>query len=360
MINRRDLLIRSAIFSAGWVGALSFPVIKNLTIPTQSSTPKAGLLDELKKIVLEYSGIQSLDKIPHADLIKIENLLINKFNQEDLLELESIEERLLYLIKEDFLSDKTTQIEGWVLSNTEFELLAYKKLIHIKTGVGFIKVRKSSYETAKYSDFLSIKAWGPKNTCVGDPFNQQLDGHSSNWFSVTGYVGPLEIYFGERRVKATFKSATATTKIDGELFDELTRKVGKHDIIMYNPVDNVKQKVGEFIIASTEGRAKTVSGHDSKTFGEIISWGPKSTKKLTAFNIQKDGSSVFWIKTSCPPIDTKVFFDGFELPVEIRNGLITAKLKDLSSMKSIGKKQIVLSSGSGSEEVLVGQFEIKE
>ncbi len=150
------------------------------------------------------------------------------------------------------------------------------------------------------------------------------------------------------------------TKIDGMMFDELTKEVAEYDVFMYDPHRNIKQKLGVFAVKSTEGQTATTTGQTSKAFGEIVGWGPKRTRRLTAFNVQKDGASSIGIEIPCSPADTRVLFGGVELSAKVRNGGITAKLDDLSLLQQIGSKELVLDSKSAGERILVGQFEIME
>jgi hypothetical protein len=319
-----------------------------------------NLLDELREFALQLEGIQSLESIPDAEPTQIENKLLEKIKQKELLELGEVAERLFYLVKQDFQHNRTVLVEGWILSETEFELLTYKKTRHIETGIDYVLSEdKSSFTSAKYGEFINVKAWGPKETCVGTPFNQQADGHSSNWFSVSGYSGPMDIYFSGKKIKTTFKGPVATTRIDGELFKELTALQGEHEVVMYNPIDNIKQKIGKFVVVSREGTVLTKSGDRSKYFGEIVSWGPKSTKRLTPFNIQKDGSSALWIKTECPPADVVVILGGVKLSTTVKRNIIAARVENLGILKNTGSVEIVLSSKSANEEILVGRFDIK-
>jgi len=365
VLCRRDLIVGSIAFTAGWVGSSLLP---NINPPNEVShkskyvdvPSKSNFVEELRVYALEYRGIKSLEKIPDGDLVKIEEALLNKLDQIETLEVLGLEEKLSFIIEQDFISEQTSVLEGWVFSETELQLLTYKKGLHKELGIAFKKNdTEGSFETAKSSEFLSVKAWGPKKTCVGVPFNQQLDGHSSNWFSIVGYSGPLEVYFGGKKVKTTFKGPVATTRIEGGFFDDLTAHEGEHDIVMFNPADNVKQKIGVFKIASKNGSSVTQAGSNSKAFGKIVSWGPKKTKKLTAFNIQKDGSSALWIKTECPSLDVKVILGGVELPTAIKRDIVTARVDDLSILKSSGPAEVILSSKSADEQVSVGTFHIK-
>ena len=360
MIGRREFLLGTIAFSAGWLGATALPYI-NDSASRPPSQRIVFLPEQLQHLALNLKGLGSLDKIPPGNSDRLEDELLRRINQDELSDVANLDRRILRLIEQDFLNRRTVFIEDWMFADTEVKLLSYKKQLHAKTGRAYVaKSEKTSFDTARTATFLKIKKWGPKETCIGAPFNKQAGGHSANWFEIEDYSGPLNIYFGQHKIKTRFRGLAATTRIDGKLFDELTKEVAEHDVFMYNPHRNIKQKVGVFVVKSTEGRTTTTTGQTSKVFGEIVRWGPRRTRRLTAFNVQKDGASSIGISTSCSPADTRVLFGGVELSAEVRNGGIIAKLDDLSLLKQIGSKELVLDSKSADERILVGQFEITE
>ena len=350
-MNRRQLFKRSLYFLTGWVGAKYSPYLMG-----SISKEDIPFIEKLKLLLKSYKGFGSVEissETGIAEVIKnLNNLSIANESYDN------VGNAIGNLIREDYINFNTSELDGWILSKTEIDLLAYRSYLYPRKNKQKNK-QKKSYINSINKDFIKITKWGPKKTCVGKPFNQQLDGHSSNWFSVDGYVGVLHVYFGENRIKSTFKGGIVTTRIDGEEFLELTRQNSHHKIFFYNPVDNIKQYIGDFIVESKKCCSVNIDGNKSKVFGKIESWGPKSTKKLMAFNIQKDGTSAIWIKTLCAPINSVIYIDNIEIATTVHQNIVIGKINGLAMLKDRKQMEVFIVNKYKLEKVKVGNFYVK-
>jgi hypothetical protein len=354
-MNRRTFIGRFTTFIAGFgIGAI-YPHLDRLIATKLDQNEEFYLdisfLDRLNIMLKSYIGVGVIEPLEVKKIIGIEDIL-----KEDAIGNQrtgAIKKIVSDMIRDDYKFENTVVIDGWILSRKEASILMYRQSLYGNLSETTIK---RSYENAPENNFASVLSWGPKSTCVNRSFNQQSNGHSSNWFSIDGHSGALQIYFDNTWVPATFYANTITTNIDGDLFKTLTSKASKHKVYIYDPVQHVKKYVGDFVVNSR----KNTQGM-SNAFGEVESWGPRSTKILTPFNIQKDGRSAFWIKVLCAPKDTVVVLNGFKIPTTVSSNLVIGYIEGLDALKEAKSLELILTKSSdNSKFIKVGEFTIEK
>lgn len=260
--------------------------------------------EELIKFIKEYAanlrGI-SLD-IKNQDSILSENdILVKIFSRyESLIEDEKIDlsEYTKILIENDFKNNETKVIDGWIISDLEYQFIQLHLALSKNPSFKPIEDKKN-FANAELKNFMKVHEWGPKNTCVNQSFNEQSDGHSSNWIQIEPYPGLLELYIGGRAIKITKGVDVITTKIEGELFESLTKEESSHEVVLYDKSKNIKQIIGSFDVLSKSNYSDSsvVNNIDDNS---IEDWGPK---EIDLKNIKDTESVIFWFKSRCAPPD---------------------------------------------------------
>lgn len=223
------------------------------------------------------------------------------------------------IIRGEFLSNKVVEIDGWIITEFEKDMALYALLVKRERGISTTEA-EATFETAKFSDVVNVKNWGPKSTCVGMGFNQQSDGHSSHWFAIDSYNGRLTIYIGNKAVPTTKGTDVLTTKNEGQLLDEIISTPRQLDVVVYDAARNIKQKIGIFDILDRSSPVINSNGKELQYFGKVEGWGPKA---LSLTQLTGDKKTPLWIKSRCAPRDTVIYIGETPLVTTVSSTLIT-------------------------------------
>lgn len=262
------------------------------------------------------------------------------------------------VIEDDHAQGRTQEIDGWVLAETELDLLVYSASLHQLAGTT-TRMEAVTGATAAVQEFVAVKAWGPQRACAGSGFNVQSDGHSSIWMQVSDDApAGLVVLVGGREVRTTQASGLLTTRFDPPDIERDFGEPGKVLLELFHPGRGIKQAIGEFTVAAGGAFATTTSGKTSTTFREVEGWGPTKTRPGEAFNPQPSGDSALWIKTSCAPPDTRVRFGTQMLETQVGPETVSARLRGVQAIAKEGRVPVHLVHASTGEEVLVGEFTV--
>jgi hypothetical protein len=255
---------------------------------------------------------------------------------------------LQHAIEAEFAVQSVSNADGWILSKLEWDLIRYAWQLQHREGASIIE-EDEGFESAKFAEFLKVKNWGPRSACVGMPFNRQIDGHSSHWFSTDHYNGALTVYVGGRALTTTKSPRTLTTALSEAVLTELTSRPGSLDVVIYDPSRNLKQKIGQFEIIAQPERSTTVDGRESRNFGKIVGWGPKV--------VSLSRPAPIWIKIDCAPSGAKIRIRSTLLETVISPKLVTGLVSAVDG--GVGSARIELVSSDSGEVIPVGAVELQ-
>jgi hypothetical protein len=272
----------------------------------------------------------------------------------------SLNEQIEKSIEDDFINDNISSINGWQLSQTECLIAA--SYVSFK---GYVKPKNTApvqnFKNAKIENFIEIKNWGPQKTLQNEIFNKQSDGHAGIWFATDNPLPNLKVVI-DGRIEATFINERSITsgihnKEDLTLF---LNNIGKHEIALYDPINQRKQIVGYFEVLPIPKKLIYADGTVSKVFCPIESWGPQVAKKNQAFNVQPNGNAAIWIKTQCAPRTAKVKVNGLTIKTTVQAGAVTASVQ-VSKLKPIENTfHIELFDIQSKESIAIGKIKIED
>lgn len=261
-------------------------------------------------------------------------------------------ERISLLIREDFASDRTVEISGWRLSQTECELSALSASL-----AGLTEPVPVGRKTPETGHFLDVTDWGPRETRQGIPFNQQPDGHCGLWFKAKNAPAGTIVIFGNKHLPAQIYPDSFTSGIRGKFMQEVLSAPGDYPVQIYDKVRQVVQPLGTFSV-----RKPLVSSSDASEFDfascKVRSWGPTHSDYGKRFNPQPNGASAFWVRTDCSFRDAEMLLDGQALETTVHDGLITAVVANGEGLSRSGHELALRFPGSG-HVMPVGVFTIE-
>lgn len=320
--------------------------------------PEAGAINDrseiLREAALGLNGI-GLENSPSGQLITLEESLLAR----DWSSVKSSADFYAWIektIRNEFLEQKTVNLNGWIVSEFERDMIVYAFLVQSKEGMS-IKDDAGSFDSAKIVDFLSVKDWGPKSTCVGMSFNPQSDGHSGHWFSIDSYNGRLAIYIGGVGIPTTKGVNVITTKVEGTDLARITGAAGSFEVMAYDPARNIKQRIGMFEVFSQPPRAINTEGKKSNFFGEVSEWGPKRMTVNQFIGAQK---MPIWIQTRCAPVSTVINLGKLPLKTVVGPSLVSGTFDVTVTELKAGRFDLTLIDRKSGESVLVGELEITD
>ena len=116
-------------------------------------------------------------------------------------------------IKGEFALQKTVRLDGWIVSEFERDMILYALLLQRKEGIS-VRGEAGGFQSARLANFIEVKNWGPRSSCVGMSFNPQSDGHSSHWFTTGPHDGRLIVHLGNIPIPTTRGLNVITTKVE--------------------------------------------------------------------------------------------------------------------------------------------------
>lgn len=109
------------------------------------------------------------------------------------------------------------------------------------------------------------------------------------------------------------------------------------------------------------GSDSLLVGYVPGTLCKIDNWGPRSTPAGKPFNIQSDGSSALWLRTTGAPSDAVVILGRVRLRTTVSDATVTADLVPQVSdsiLSSVGEHSVYLVSAGTRVFQRVGEFEV--
>ena len=351
---------RRALLKTG-VGAAAVPILPGCAEPPQfdpTAFDPAGRAAEIDAVALALQGFADGPHLEDADPGAIQARLIERLDRHRYMQLATTA-AIRAAIEEDFRGGRVVEVDGWLLSETEYALMKYAAHLHRLAGSSS-ESPPVPFSIAEVAEIVAVRGWGPQSTCVGRGFNEQADGHSSIWVGFEGQApAGLYIMIGDQSVITAKGAGVLTSRIDGDLLHAMLAEEGEYDISLYDPFQGTRQTIGQFKVVGTREAAKTEDGRDSTVFKPVASWGPTRTARSTPFNAQPNGDSAFWINTPCAPNDTVVTLGDTPLATTVTQGSITARLANATVLDQAGRLPLRLTHAATGESVLVGEFEIQ-
>jgi len=210
---------------------------------------------------------------------------------------------------------KTSVLNQLVLSQTEADLIL------IATLYAPAAKNVTTTDNAK-NEFAVNPKFGPRNTVVGQVFNEQPDGHGGIWV-VTDKALPAttKIEFAGQAIKTTWRSNVVTGAVYGDLLNKVISTTGEFEVALLNTETGGRQVIGSMEIQKRPPPAITEDGEDSTVFCEIgrVQMG------------QLDDKSILSIKTRCAPRGARILIGDSSIETKFNHSAITADLTDIVS-----------------------------
>ncbi|GAB4185015.1 MAG: hypothetical protein Tsb002_08410 [Wenzhouxiangellaceae bacterium] len=255
-------------------------------------------------------------------------------------------QRLQQAVREDFASDKVMLVNGWQLSHTEAALAVIRLRM---TGLPQDQPQNADPSEAHIA---AITKWGPQETTVGQPANEQSGGYSALWFDVEDAPRWAQLAISGVRLQTFHRGKLLVAHIEGQLQDKLLAEPGEHRVTLHDDMANTWQQVGVF---------KVLPAPVEKLTGDlcpVTNWGPRETTVGVPANPQPGNKSGLWIDTACSPKRVQVRFGDQLLPGHF-NGHAVTTLIDLEYLQNPGQVELALVNAETGDELVFGEFVIK-
>ena len=355
-MSRRHFLQGSLAVSSGFL----ISPVHTIALGDESLDP---LVEAIRQFVQKHSlpaaiGKQYL-KNTQQSLINTDTLLHSlaatlKLTRSDFSAV-PIPDLLAERISQDFKEDRLCNIDGWLLALTECRLAGLKALLADEARE--VAKKASTFADWPIRRVAQIKAWGPKQTNLGEAFNPQSSGASALWIDTAWLNEGLQVALGGVLLHTTIgPTGTISADLAPDNAPEIINKQGSYPVYLLDTQNQAKQLLGDFLVKP--------GSEQGLEFG-IIDWGPKLIKKGQGFNRQPDGSSAWWFKFQgqlSPATACHIKLDSLALPTTINPdaSIISARLdnqKALQMTDSQGTYTISLECAGHSD--LIGQFIIE-
>lgn len=254
-------------------------------------------------------------------------------------------------VTRDFEQERLFVHEGWQLSETEARLAA----LHVALlGPDASEANDAAFESAPQGSLVEVERFTPQAMQAGGTLEGSGVPEGVIWFGTAGIPAPrMRLVIKGRQLTINTTERGFSSRLPQALIDELGSNPGEHELWLYDPVENRRQKLGALTV---RGSAEKQDG-----FCAVDRWGPESTQAGETFNTQPDGASAFWIRVGCFPESTVVMFDGVEVPTTLRpgDGLITTHITDHSIYADPGEYPVELVDKATGARQPVGTFVVR-
>lgn len=254
-------------------------------------------------------------------------------------------------VTRDFEQERLFVHEGWQLSRTEARLAA----LHVALlGPDASEANDPAFESAPEGSLVDVERFTPEAMQAGETLEGSGVPEGVIWFGTAGVPAPrMRMVIRGRQLTINTTERGFSSRLPQALIEELGNNPGEHELWLYDPVENRRQKLG----------ALTVRGDVQKQDGfcAVDRWGPESTQAGETFNTQPDGASAFWIRIDCFPESTVVTLDGVEVPTTLRpgDGLITTHITDHTIYAEPGEYKVELLDRDTGNSRTVGNFVVR-
>lgn len=250
-------------------------------------------------------------------------------------------------IRDDFDAQRVIDVKGWQLSHSE--VLAATVRWHL-VGAAADQLEQP---VAREVKIATITNWGPRQTRVGEPANEQSGGYSALWFDSENIPRWAEIAIAGVRLDTYHRGRVVTVDIKGPLQNKLLSQPGEHAITLHDDMANTWQQIGIFKVLPKLADVEKVTGD----LCQVTRWGPQQTTLGEVPNAQPDGSMGLWIDTPCAPHGVKVRF-GDTLVKAYFNGHAVTALIPAHLLQVAGDIPLSLIDENGQDEMAFGRFSI--
>jgi len=230
----------------------------------------------------------------------------------------SFQQQLDGLIRKDFVDGHVINVEGWLLSKTECQVVALAALLQ-----GYRVAKLPEKTQAKIGQIVEVEDWGPKSTVQGENFNEQPDGHSGLWVKADGASASVVVVFADKNQATQIYPDLITSGIRGQFMHEVINTPGEYSVALHDKSRRLIQPIGYFQVVEPGLPAHNMEVADLETC-KVEEWGPNHAKAGKRFNPQPGGESAFWVKTNCALDGSTLILDGVTLETFASKNLLTA------------------------------------
>lgn len=270
---------------------------------------------------------------------------------DDAISADEVAERLGATVEADFARGRIFEHESWWLSETEARLAA----LHVELlGSQASEVESPGFGNAPEADIVSLSDFNPKQVEQGEPINHPGLPENVLWFATAQSPPPrFVVYLADKRLTTTASENGFSVRVPDTLRYELFETPGEHEIWLYDPVVNRRQRLGALTVRAPSS--------ESAEFCPVTNWGPRKTRSGQPFNEQPDGASAFWLRIECFPKSTVVLLEETEVPTTLRpgNGLITTHIEDHALYREPGEYTVALKNTATGQTKRVGTFVVE-
>ncbi|MBS3744814.1 MAG: hypothetical protein KGY48_10725 [Wenzhouxiangellaceae bacterium] len=259
-----------------------------------------------------------------------------------------VTESLAERVESEFANDHIFIHEDWWLAETEARLAA----LHVTLlGADASESSAPRFEDAPEAELVSLQRYNPGSVEQGEPLSHPGLPENVIWFATAAAPPPrFRVHIDGTSLTINARSSGFSVQVPDALRYRLFESPGSHEIWLYDPVVDRRQRLGELRVV------EAASERDG--FCEVAAWGPQQTQAGATFNEQPDGASAFWIRIECFPESTVVTLDGTEIDTTLRpaDGLITTHILDHSLYREPGQYPVALKDARTGESIEVGKF----
>ena len=288
---------------------------------------------------------------PQID-VEQELLMSLGLEAEQLVLHEDFVERLGEQIEADLEEGRIFEYGHWWLAETEARLAA----LHVAAlGPQASEVEAPEFATAPEGRIVRLGSFRPQSVRQGEPITYSGLPDGVIWFGTAAATPPrLRVVIAGRELRISPGANGFSVRIPDALREQLDAAPGEHEIWLYDPIANRRQRLGAFTVR--EGAP------DEAGFCTVERWGPQETRAGQVFNEQPDGAAAFWIRVGCFPPETVVVLNDVELPTTLHpdDGLITTHIADPTLYDTPGSYTLQLLDRDSGATQPVGAFTVHE
>jgi len=264
----------------------------------------------------------------------------------------NFQQQLEVLIRKDFADDRVINVEGWLLSETECQVVGLAASLQ-----GYREAEIPEKTQPKIGQIAEIEDWGPKSTVRGEKFNEQPDGHSGLWVKADGVSVSVLVVFADKNQATQVYSDLITSGLRGQYMHDVINTPGEYSVALYDRSKQLVQPIGQFRVVESGLPAHNMGVADLDNC-LVKEWGPNHAKAGEAFNPQPGGESAFWVKTNCALDGSTLILDGVHLETAVRMNLLTA-LVPRGHRMSPGNYELEIKLGFSERIMKAGLFRIE-
>ena len=348
-MNRRQLL-RTAI-------ATTVSMVMPGLAQASGRFHRDGRAHELDALARRLRGFQAHSSLHSHDVGAIRRRLLRRLEQPPFAQ-ETLADAIRMIVASDYLEQRHVEIDGWRVSEFEYDLLILSAWVHQKSESSHASPAQDP-ASARVADILEIREWGPRSICIDNRTGIQRSGSPGIWVAFEGEApSGIALLIDGVVTPVALGNNTLSARIDPEKDRSIMAEAGRYSIELYDPFQGVRQYVGTCVVRDAPGRSKSGMGIASSVFSAVDDWGPRSTRVGKPFNVSVDGASVLWVSTFCAPQDTMVTLGDQRLEATVGGSVISAKLINPHLLNSPGRLPLRIFDPITQESVYVGDFVI--